>query len=228
MKHKTIELIKMLIILTAFDAVLLLTRLYRAGAFEHKRLFDTWDGAFIYGFLAWNLMLAWVPFIAALVIHSCRGSNRKTKILYGSATTVWFFFLPNAPYILTDMIHLRHRPPVPYWYDGLMLFSFALTGLLLFFFSVYFVHHSWRQRFGIPASRLLVLALMLLCGYGIYIGRFQRWNSWDLVLAPKRIILDTIHVIFEYNQHTPDIGLPVVFCFFLCVLYYVFVRLLRV
>ena len=144
---------------------------------EHR-----YDG-FDYRFLLWNLVLAWIPFVLALVIYD--RYRRGTCILrLAPAVALWLLFLPNAPYILTDFIHLSPAGRAPLWFDGAMVSVFAWTGLLLGFVSLYLLHVVARNRFGTAAAWCGVVSVLGLVSAGVCVGRFLRWNSWDLLVRP--------------------------------------------
>jgi uncharacterized membrane protein len=100
---------------------------------------------------------------------------------------LWLLFFPNAPYMVTDFIHLGESPTVPLWYDGLMLSSFAWTALLLGFASVYLVQMTVRGILGLAWSWVLVAAAFVVASFGVYLGRFGRFNSWDALIRPQRV-----------------------------------------
>src|SRR5215510_6980994 len=108
-------------------------------------------GHLTYAFLAWNLFLAWIPFAISQKLPGVK--NRWRILLLFSA---WLLFLPNAPYIITDFLHLKQRPPVPYWYDILLLFSAALNGLLLGLVSLFTIEGFLVKRYGNRISALLI------------------------------------------------------------------------
>jgi uncharacterized membrane protein len=149
-----------------------------------------YSGRFLYGFLLWNLILAWLPFMFAWV------SYRKpfAAIIYGP---LWLLFLPNAPYLITDLIHLRQFEAVPIWYDAIMLFAFALTGLMLGFMSLYMMQALVVRRFGHVWGWLFVVVTVGLSGYGVYVGRFLRWNSWDIFTRPNVLLSDLANSLFN-------------------------------
>jgi uncharacterized membrane protein len=159
-------------VLLAWCAVLLTVRISRS----HSLLFF---------FLFWNLFLAAIPFAASLV-----AGRTRSFALQGLALIVWLMFLPNAPYILTDFFHLKPRPPVPLWYDLLLLASSAGTGLLLGYASTLIVHRVAAQRFGTRIGWTIAIAAQLLSAFGIYLGRFLRWNSWEVVTNPVPLFAD--------------------------------------
>jgi uncharacterized membrane protein len=137
--------------------------------------------------LAWNLLLAWVPFALALAIHDGhrQGSRPAALLVLGA---LWLLFFPNAPYILTDYIHLEPHAAAPLWYDALLISSFALAGLLLGFASLYLVQAVVRARLGELVGWGTALAAIALSSVGIYLGRFVRVNSWDVFTNPDFLI----------------------------------------
>jgi uncharacterized membrane protein len=141
-------------------------------------------GSDFYGFLVWNLVLAWVPLVLALAAYaSARRGASVASVAFG---VLWLLFFPNAPYLLTDFIHLRESPTTPLWYDALMLASFAWTGLLLGYASLYLMQMIWERTVGTLAW-LGVIATLALASFGVYVGRFLRFNSWDALVRPRRL-----------------------------------------
>jgi uncharacterized membrane protein len=141
-------------------------------------------GSSYYRFLGWNLILAWVPLVIAAVAYA--RARRGVGPLVWVLLVPWLLFFPNAPYLLTDFIHLDEGP-APLWYDALMLSAFAWTGLMLGFGSLYLVQLILRRAFGTAIAWAAVLAALALASVGVYIGRFIRFNSWDALLHPLRV-----------------------------------------
>jgi uncharacterized membrane protein len=140
-------------------------------------------GALDFRFLAWNLLLAWVPLVVALLAYDrYRRGTALLRLL--PALGLWLLFLPNAPYIVTDFVHLSADSRAPLWFDGIELSAFSWTGMLLGFVSLYLVHAVVRHRFGGAAGWLGVLPVLALVSAGVYLGRVKRWNSWDLLTQP--------------------------------------------
>ncbi len=141
-------------------------------------------------FMIWNLFLAWVPYMASLWAASIlqREPSARWRLLIPAA--IWLLFFPNAPYLITDLIHLRERPPVPVWYDGGLLAAFVLSGCFLAVVSLHNMQRLVRQVIGTWQSWLFAFISICLGGLGVYLGRVQRWNSWDIFFAPKHILND--------------------------------------
>jgi len=132
-------------------------------------------------FLCWNLLLAWIPYLVTLNLE-----QTKLKIVVVFKLVVWLLFLPNAPYLITDMLHLHPRNNSPYWLDTTILFVFAFNGMILFYASVKPVWgylNAFKKRFAI----IFMPICFGLCSYGIYMGRWLRFNSWDAVHHPFRL-----------------------------------------
>jgi len=135
-----------------------------------------------YWFLVWNLFLAWLPLLFAFLAEAAW--RARLAWLAASCGVLWLLFLPNAPYILTDLLHLTPAPPVPLWYDVLLLVTFAWTGLLLGFVSLLLIHRGVERSFSRRLGWFVALVSLVLSGFGIYLGRFVRWNSWDVFTQP--------------------------------------------
>jgi uncharacterized membrane protein len=147
------------------------------------RIHETGDG--YYRFLVWNLTLAWVPFAFALAAYD--RARRRVDAGVAALAAVWLLFFPNAPYVLTDFIHLRRDAPAPVWYDALMLSAFAWTALLLGFASLYLMQTIARRVVGSAWSWVGVAGALAVASFGVYLGRFVRLNSWDALVRPRRV-----------------------------------------
>lgn len=154
---------------------------------QELRVHETGDG--YYRFLVWNLFLAWIPLVLAAAAYA--RSSRRFDAPTAGLLVAWLVFFPNAPYLLTDFIHLA-QGPAPLWYDGLMLSAFAWTGLLLGFASLCLVQLILRRTFGAALSWLGVFGSLVLASIGVYIGRFVRLNSWDVLLHPRHVV-EVVH-----------------------------------
>ncbi|MBK9926419.1 MAG: DUF1361 domain-containing protein [Anaerolineales bacterium] len=134
-----------------------------------------------YGFLVWNLFLAWIPFIIAYFTYTMTLSKKQVTLFVPIAAFFWLIFFPNAPYILTDFQHLAGAwRDVPVWYDVMLLIWFSFTGLLLGMVSLFLMQEIIRREFGRWFGWSFVAVVAGLTSIGVYVGRFLRWNSWDI------------------------------------------------
>jgi uncharacterized membrane protein len=138
-------------------------------------------------FLIWNLFLAWLPLAFSLLAcdHYQEQKGRSWRFLGFAAA--WLLFFPNAPYICTDLIHVTSRFYQHYWTDLLLVLMCALTGLILGFVSLFLMQSLVARMFGQLASWLFIAAIAGLSGIGIYLGRFLRFNSWDVLFKPMKL-----------------------------------------
>jgi uncharacterized membrane protein len=121
-----------------------------------------------------------VPFLFALVAYAY--ARRAWTI--AALGLGWLLFFPNAPYIATDFVHLQPNAAAPLWYDMATISAFAATGLALGFASLYLMQAVVRRELGTLASWVAVLAASGLAGVAVYLGRFLRANSWDVLTNP--------------------------------------------
>ncbi|HYE79291.1 MAG TPA: DUF1361 domain-containing protein [bacterium] len=176
-----------------------------------------------YGFLAWNLLLAWIPLGFALVAaRRLAHSDRLSRWSGWSSLAAWLLFFPNAPYIFTDFIHFRRVVNVPWWFDLGMLLTFAATGLLLGLASLLVAHRTVAALAGPKAGWVFAGTSTLLCGFGIYLGRFQRWNTWDVLSDPLGIAYDVAHRLVFPLEHPRAWGVTLLFGGLMAALYLAF------
>ncbi|CAG0933089.1 hypothetical protein TFLX_02895 [Thermoflexales bacterium] len=176
-------------------------------------------------FLVWNLFLAWLPYLWSLWAASTHRRQPRRWWLLLLPSALWLLFFPNAPYLVTDLMHLRHYPPVPLWYDIGMLISFAWAGCFLAVISLNSMHKIILGYTGRVVSWLIVLGMLGLCGLGIYMGRFLRWNSWDLFLYPTEVIGDILHRLAHPFSNLQTYGVTLLFATFLFVCYWTFISM---
>lgn len=171
-----------------------------------------------YRFLVWNLFLAWVPLGFALLAEL--GWRRHWRYGWRAAVLVaWLLFFPNAPYVVTDVIHLQANDISPLWFDALILFSTGLAGLLVGFVSLRIVQLVLAASFNRVVGWVVALGVLLLSGFGIYLGRFSRYNSWDVLSSPRRLLYDVRSVAFDPLSNQRTIAISIVFAAFLTVTY---------
>jgi uncharacterized membrane protein len=174
-----------------------------------------------YGFMIWNLILAWIPYLCSL--WAAVVARRYPWWGLPIPALLWLLFLPNAPYMVTDFLHLHHRPPVPVWYDSILLTSFAWTGCYLAVASLRIMQALVDNHLGQRASWAFVGVTLVLTGFGIYLGRFLDWNSWDLFTRPGGVLSDVLPRLLNPLDHPRTYGVTILFAAFLFVFYVTFV-----
>jgi uncharacterized membrane protein len=167
-------------------------------------------GSLTFAFLVWNLFLAAIPLVMARLWERANEWGAGVAV-QGSLAALWLLFLPNAPYIVTDLLHLRVRPPMPLWYDLALLLSAAGTGLLMGYASVVIVHRIVARRYGALAGWTVAIASLLLSSFGMYLGRFLRWNSWNVLTTPGALLNDVAVRVLDPFAHPKTVAVTAVF-----------------
>ncbi len=173
----------------------------------------------VFLFLVWNLFLAWIPYLSAIWASALYRRHPRKWWFLGFPGLLWLAFFPNAPYLVTDLLHLQERASIPIWYDIGMLAVFAWTGLFLGVFSLRLLQRLVRDYLGALLSWLFVLLALALGGLGIYLGRFLRWNSWDLVLSPRGVLKDVVIRVINPLSNLQTFGVTFLFASILLVCY---------
>ena len=150
-------------------------------------------------FLIRNLFLALVPlFFSYMLFMSGTGSRRKNSVIF----FLWIIFFPNSFYLITDIIHFgKGRLSAPLWYDMIMLLSYSLTGLLCGVTSLQMIEEKFSGKFNRRTILLARWGFIYVSCFGIYLGRFLRWNSWDIFVNPFALLRDVAKTIFFAPEH---------------------------
>lgn len=149
-------------------------------------------------FLIWNIFLAWIPYATSNYFAKYRSAHIwKQLILFSS----WLLFFPNALYIVTDLIHLREVENVPAWFDAILLFSAAFMGLVMAFLSLHNAERFLRGKFSEKSVAIMIPAIIFVASFGVYLGRFGRWNSWDVIQSPISLALHIAEAFFFPHEH---------------------------
>ena len=173
-----------------------------------------YSGYFTYIFFAWNLFLALIPVIISNYLLEAKNSNAEI-ILFAS----WLLFFPNALYIVTDLVHLRESTNVPLWYDVIMIFSAALNGLIMAYLSLQKVELFLQSKFTGKQTSVIMMLCLFLGSAGVYIGRYLRWNSWDILINPFGLTTDAAQHFFNPTEHPRSIGMTVILTIFFSLFY---------
>ena len=179
--------------------------------------------------LIWNLFLAWIPFVLAYIAYSLSWKKLWLYIAIPAFSFLWLIFYPNAPYILTDLQYLnRAAVSAPLWFDIILLVWFSWTGMLLGLISLYLMHEIVQRLFGRWIGWLFVLVVSSLSSAGIYVGRFLRWNSWDILQNPSELAIDLLGLVIDPSLRL--LAFTTLFSFFFLFVYltlYTFAHLFR-
>lgn len=198
---KISAIIRLLILSVGFTISLLILRII-------------YSGSFMYIFFAWNLFLAVIPLAISTFLVQTKFKNSHWLILI-----VWLIFFPNAPYIITDLVHLKERYPVPLWFDIILIFSAATNGLIMAYVSLRQVESFLTTKMSRPKTNLVLLGCLFLSSFGIYLGRVLRWNSWDILLNPFDLTLEIIHQIINPFRYSATWQMTIVLTIFFSIFY---------
>ncbi len=154
-----------------------------------------------YSFMAWNLVLAWIQLLLSYLTSRSFAKAERLGVVTLALGFLWLIFLPNAPYMVTDVLHLHTSRHAPAWYDLILLISFAWTGLLLGYVSLYLMHDLVIRSWGVVTGWLFVIVVLGLSSFGIYLGRFLRWNSWDVLVNMSGVIDDVLRLVLNPFEH---------------------------
>lgn len=175
-----------------------------------------------YSFLVWNLFLAWIPYGCVVLLLSLRDAGAGRNWLRWGLAGAWLAFLPNCPYIVTDVIHVIGNPHWVWWYDAGLILLFAWTGCFLGVISLREMHVLVRSRLGATTGWAFVMIVCLLCGFGVYLGRFVRLNSWDLLLRPTRVTGEILSRLTDPLSHPRTLGVTLMVAALLLACYLTF------
>ena len=192
-----------------------------ACAFFVFRVF--YSGSYNYANLLWNLFLAWLPYVFAVIASSVYGVTPKRWWLIFLFGFLWLVFFPNAPYIVTDFYYLDPRPPIPLWFDISLIAIFAFTGCFLAIASLRFIHIMIDKSLGRIIGWSFALFALGLASLGVYLGRFGRYNSWDILLEPKSLLNELVGNLLNPLDNLGFIGFTIMFTSILLVFYLMFV-----
>ncbi|MFZ1527131.1 MAG: DUF1361 domain-containing protein [Ferruginibacter sp.] len=162
---------RILALFLVFITAMVLVRIYFSGNIKYVSIL-------------WNIFLGWIPYALALAFPAAHlKAGWKQFVLFGS----WLIFFPNALYIVTDLIHLGDESNVPLWYDAILLFASSFIGIIMAFISLRKAERFLRRLFGPKKTALVIPAILFISSYGVYLGRFERWNSWDVITDPAAL-----------------------------------------
>lgn len=171
----------------------------------------------VFLFLNWNLFLAFIPWTISsfMVLNNL---NKKPFLIILIAS--WILFFPNSPYILTDLFHLKLHGSAPIWFDLILILSFAWTGLVYGFISLMDIEKLLSNHLSKKWVNFLVVSFLFLSSFGIYLGRYLRWNSWDIISNPLGLAGDIFDRFVNPSMHPRTWGMTILMGLLLNMMYF--------
>lgn len=173
---------------------------------------------FIFGFLIWNLFLAFIPYVISKWMQK-RLDWEENKLKFSIFFTAWLLFIPNSFYIITDLFHLNSFQHIPLWYELAMILSFAWNGLLLGILSVRHMQKMVCKNLSKNTEFLFIFPVMFLNALGVYIGRYLRFNSWDVITDPFHLIKEISNLVMHPVQFKDAWGMVICFSIFMTLMF---------
>ena len=155
-----------------------------------------YTGSYLYLFYPWNLFLAAIPYLFARKLDNDKKGIINLLLLCG-----WLLFFPNAPYLITDVFHFEERTDAPVWFDLVLVISGAWNGLIAGMVSLFQVEHFLAHSRARRRVKTLCALSLILCSYGVYVGRYWRFNSWDIFTQPKALFHASAGSIVHPHYH---------------------------
>jgi uncharacterized membrane protein len=177
-----------------------------------------YSGSIKYVFLNWNLFLAFVPWFLTSLIHVFPHWQERRSLLWFLGLS-WLLFFPNAPYIFTDLFHLNSGSNMPIWFDLILILAFAWTGILFGFLSLWDFENLLSKRIHTKWIPYISLGLLFLSSFGVYLGRYLRWNSWDVLNKPGAILYDVGSRVVHPFEHPRTWGVTLFLGILLTLMY---------
>lgn len=207
MKISEIDIPKQIYIITGFAVLLCISRVMFFGSIHLL-------------YLLWNMFLAFLPFLISSVLVWHIDHKKVSHVVVCISGIFWLLLLPNAPYIVTDLMHLEEISQAPIWYDAILFFSSATVGMLLYVHSLFHIEYLLKKRYSGRRVRMILSFLLLFSSFGIYLGRFLRFNSWDVFTDSVNFYINIWRVLSGSSHFPEAYAFTVVFFCFLSVFYF--------
>ncbi len=172
-------------------------------------------------FLLWNFFLATVPLLISMCLRVYSRRSGFLQIL--PWLLLWLVFFPNAPYMLTDYRHLQGSYGFGFIIDFLNIFYFAIIAFIVSVISLSDIRSILVNFMG-KWSMLALTMLVILSGFGVFIGRDMRYNSWDLFSKPGEVMLNSFHGFFNFHSNYWTVMASGIICILLLVAVIVYDR----
>lgn len=171
--------------------------------------------------LFWNIFLAIIPFVISSYLLWISGKEKRKKIIFYILAVLWLLFIPNAPYLITDLIHIGEIRAVPVVYDAFLLFGVAWIGVYLWLYSNIQIESIFAKKYSKKITEGIMFFIILLTSFGIYLGRFLRLNSWE-IFSDSSYFLKVLHQKLLIKSDPNDYFYIILFTLFLYTFYKAF------
>lgn len=206
MKIKEIKIPKQIVYLFVLAITLNVMRVFLFGS-----------TAFLY--IIWNVFLAVVPFVISSIMLLYANKMNLLKPAFVIGFILWFLFLPNAPYVVTDFIHLGRIHSVPVMFDIFVLFSSAWVALLMGFYSLSHMEKILQLKFTKKVTNLIIVFIILFASFGVYLGRYLRFNSWDFFTSHNFLLTSIWRIFTQSNDYVNVYAYTLLFFVFIYISY---------
>ncbi len=181
------------------------------------RVFLFGNASFLY--ILWNIVLAFVPFLISLILLLRTNKENIVKPFFIIGFIIWFIFLPNAPYVVTDFIHLGRIHAVPVMFDIFLLFASAGVSLLMGLYSISHMEKMLLLKFSKKITNITIAIVILFTSFGVYLGRYFRFNSWDFFISHNSLMESIWKIFTESNNYANVYGYTLLFFAFIYISY---------
>lgn len=171
-------------------------------------------------YIIWNLFLAFIPYVISFFLLHLSEKKKLSQKVFIILGIVWLLFLPNSPYIVTDLIHIGVVRSVPVLFDSILLFTSAWLGLLLGMNSIFHIEKILISKYSSKITSIVIISILFLTSFGMYLGRFLRFNSWDILVHPLDFFRILANAFSTSTRHIEALIYTLLFFSFILVSYY--------
>jgi uncharacterized membrane protein len=177
-----------------------------------------YTGTLMFTWLNWNLFLAWVPYyISSYIMRKPWLMDQRIKFAF--LFFAWLVFIPNSFYLITDIFHFELRKPVPLWFDLALILSFVWNGIFLGVLSVNQMEKIIYAKWGWKNDWIFIFGIMWLNAFGVYVGRYLRYNTWDIVTNPLALFNDIVYLFIHPIRNRYDWSMVACYAILMTIIY---------
>ena len=152
-----------------------------------------------FSFMAWNLVLSLLALLASVAfVYAWHGHHTWLKM---ATFVAWLFLLPNTFYMLTDFVHVQDSGDINMLFDIVLIGLFAMNGFLHGLISLLLVQKSLLTKLSRRAGAISITSILIASSFAVDMGRYLRWNSWDILLNPNALLFDISNTLLNPNNY---------------------------